>query len=173
MTVKLFGVVLIISGFGAWGLMGAIRVKKRVQHLRAVRLAMNFLEKEITCMYRPLSQALARTGQFSDAPVAILFTESASMLHKKSGVTAGEAWQKGLQAVRKESDLHSADIKILAVAAQQLGTSNANEQKKLFSLLDEELRIQERKATQEMDYGSKLWTYGGFILGTVVVLLLL
>jgi stage III sporulation protein AB len=51
--------------------------------------------------------------------------------------------------------------------------SDAAEQKKVFNLLQEELRMQEEKAREELKSGRKLWAYGGFIMGAVVVLLLI
>ncbi|MDD2586399.1 MAG: hypothetical protein PHT79_03255, partial [Syntrophomonadaceae bacterium] len=73
---KTAGIVLIISGFGAWGLSGARRIGKRVEQLRELKMAIGFLEKEITCMYTPLSLALERTSKFCKHPVNFLFAES-------------------------------------------------------------------------------------------------
>lgn len=171
--IKTIGIVLIISGFGGWGLSGARRVEKRVEQLRELRLAMGFLEKEITCMYTPLSRALERTSKFCDFPIAILFRESSERLREKDGITIGEAWNIGLQELYSSSELKETDIELLSAAGHQLGMSDAFEQAKFFNLIQEELKIYEEQALKEMESGRKLWSYGGFILGTVVVLLLL
>ena len=62
MLFKTIGIALIIGGFGGFGLGRARRFEKRVEELKNLRLALGFLEKEITCTYTPLSRALSRTA---------------------------------------------------------------------------------------------------------------
>ncbi len=173
MLLKTLGIAFVVAGFGGWGLMGARRIDKRVEQIKYLRMALGFLEKEITYMHTPLSRALARTARFCKAPVSYLFHESSNRLEAREGTTAGEAWMKGLQVLENNSELKKADIEILSAAALQLGMSDVGEQRKFFALIQGELQIQEEKALQEMESGHKLWTYGGFIIGALVVLLLL
>lgn len=173
MLFKTVGIALIIGGFGGFGLGRARRFEKRVEELKNLRLALGFLEKEITCTYTPLSRALSRTAIFCKKPVSQLFQESAGLLQVGEGITAGEAWMKGLEKLARDSSLNDGDLQLLNSVAAQLGMSDAAEQKKVFNLLQEELRMQEEKARDELKSGHKLWTYGGFIMGTVVVLLLI
>lgn len=170
---KVIGISLIISGFGGWGLAGARRMDKRVDEIRDLRMAIGFLEKEITTIYTPLSLALQRTAEFSDKPVTYLFRESAAVLETKQGVTIREAWREGLASMARSSSLLPADTKVLENAGGQLGMSNASEQKKIFALIQEELKLQEEKARDGVKANRQLWSYGGFIMGAVVVILLL
>ncbi len=64
------------------------------------------------------------------------------------------------------------DIELILTAAGQLGASDVYEQRKFLTFIQEELKIQEEKAQEEVASGQKLWTYGGFILGAVIVILL-
>ncbi len=173
MFLKTVGAAFIIAGFGCWGLVGAKRMEKRVEQIKDARMAINFLEKEITYVYTPLSRALAKTARFCNLPVAYLFQESADKLRAREGVTAYEAWMSGIQKIEKASELKEADIELLAAIAPQLGLSEAEEQKKFFALIQEELRVQEKKALQEVESERKLFAYGGFIFGALIVLLLL
>jgi stage III sporulation protein AB len=173
MLLKTLGITLIIAGCGSWGLLGARRIDKRVAQIKDLRMALGFLEKEITYIHTPLSRALERTARFCGTPVSCLFTESSKGLEAREGITAGEAWMKGLQALKNNAELKAADLDILSTAALQLGMSDVGEQKKFFSLIQEELQIQEEKALQEVESGRKLWAYGGFIVGAMIVLLLL
>lgn len=173
MRIKILGICLVILGFGLWGLMGARRIEKRVQQLKSLRLAIGFLEKEIIYMQTPLSLAMSRTGHFCDRAVAGFFRECAANLAKKSGITGYEAWQCGLQQLKWESELKMADIELLKTVGPQLGASDRIEQQKIFALLQEELKLLEETAALEAESGRKLWSYGGFILGTAVVILLL
>jgi len=170
---KTLGVACIIAGFGSYGLMGARRMEKRVEEIKSLRLAMGFLEKEITYLQTPLSIALKRTVHLCVPSVRVLFEESSRILQDRQGISIGEAWENGLQKLRYSSDLHQSDIEILKTISTQLGSSGIEEQKKLFKLLQEELMIQEENARTHMESGRKLWSYGGFILGSTVVLLLI
>lgn len=171
--VKTLGIACIIAGFGSYGLIGARSTEKRVEQIKNTRLAMGFLEKEITYLQTPLSIALSRTAQLSPPPVRILFAESSRRLLDRQGITIREAWELALQKLCAASDLKGEDIEILKAVSAQLGSSGVAEQKKFFALIQEELKIQEENARRQMESGRKLWGYGGFILGTTVVLLLL
>lgn len=173
MGVKILGILLVISGFGIWGLLGARRADKRVRQLKNLRIALGFLEKEITYMQTPLSRAMKQTGGFADAEVEGLFKECARNLEEKSGITGYEAWQSGLETLKRESELKSVELELLESAGPQLGISDRIEQQKFFVLIQQELKLLEETAGQEAEAGRKIWSYGGFILGAVIVILLL
>lgn len=170
---KIIGAASIITGFGAWGLSAARSMERRVIQLQELRLALGFLEKEISFIYNPLSQALAKTADFSHPPVSELFTTSASLLAGKTGMTAAEAWNAGLEELRLNSDLQEVEMGLMATASLQLGISDAKQQKKLLTLLQEELSLLEKKAVQEAEAARKVRSYSGFILGAAVVILLI
>ncbi|CFX49083.1 Stage III sporulation protein AB [Syntrophomonas zehnderi OL-4] len=171
--IKTLGIVFIIAGFGSYGLMGARRIEKRVEQIKNIRMALGFLEKEITYLQTPLYLALKKTALLTAQPVKILFGESSRLLQDRQGITVGEAWEKALQKLKPACDLNQDDLEILKAVANQMGSSGIKEQIKLFQLIQEELQIQEENARDQMESGRKLWSYGGFILGTMVVLLLL
>ena len=173
MGIKTLGICLVIAGFGMWGLLGARRTDKRVRQLKYLRIALGFLEKEITYMQTPLSHAMKRTGIFADVEVAGLFKECAAQLEKKSGGTGNEAWQSGLKTLKRESELKPLELELLASVGPQLGVSDRIEQQKFFILIQQELKMLEETAAQEAEAGRKIWSYGGFILGGVIVILLL
>lgn len=170
---KTLGVACIISAFGSYGLMGARRIKNRVEDIKTVRLSLGLLEKEIVYLQTPLSRALQRTAQLTSMPVRVLFEESCRRLQDRQGTSIGEAWEQAMDKLRAASDLAEGDLEILKTVSAQLGSSGIEEQKKLFQLLQEQLKIQEENARGAVESGSKLWGYGGFILGATVVLLLL
>ncbi|MGI6435104.1 MAG: hypothetical protein ACOX0F_07075 [Syntrophomonadaceae bacterium] len=172
MILKAMGMIMIIGGSGLWGLSGAKRMEKRREQLADLKMAVAFLEKEISYMHTNLSQALQKTAAFSRWPVNILFAGAAAELAQKRGITAQEAWLKGLSELQAAAQLQRSDLELLAAMASQLGVSNAREQQKALTALGEELGLQQQKACSEMDSNQKLWSYGGFIMGTAIVLLL-
>lgn len=170
---KTMGIVLVVSGFGSYGLMGARSIEKRVEQIRNVRLAMGFLEKEITYLHTPLPTALYRAAQSVPGPARRLFSNCSLSLQDRQGITITEAWMQSLEMLRYNSDLTDQDLQLLQSLSSQMGMSGAEEQKKLFGLIQEQLKIQEEKARCELESGRKIRSYGGFILGATVVLLLI
>ncbi len=167
------GIALVIAGFGAGGLLRANKMVRRVSQLRKLRWALNFLEKEMSYNYTPLSSAMYKTYQFSPAPINKIFQECSQYLTEKSGVTGNEALTKALKRVAPSLELYPEDIDLILASSNQLGLSDIYEQKKLLSLLQENLKIQEEKAQNEVNSNQKLWSYGGFILGSIIVILLI
>jgi len=170
---KTVGVAMVIAGCGGGGLMRAGRIDKRVEQIKIARQAMGYLEKEITYLQTPLPLALEHTAALTAPPLKIMFQESARLLLNRQGVSVTEAWAGALARLEQQADLHADDLQILNTAANQLGASGIEQQKQCFLLLQEQLKIQEEKAREKAESERKLWSYGGFILGTTVVLFLL
>lgn len=167
---KTMGVAMVIAGCGGAGLMRAARIDNRVEQIKAARQAMGYLEKEITYLQTPLPLALEHTAALSAEPINILFAESARLLLKRQGVSVKEAWADALIRLGRQADLQADDLQIINSAGNQLGASGIEQQKQCFLLLQEQLKIQEEKAREKAESERKLWSYGGFILGTTVVL---
>lgn len=173
MLIKILGTALIVTGFGGWGLNGARRLRVRARHLQHLSMALGFLEKEITCMYSPLSVALDNTARFAPEPICQLFSISSGLLQGKAGITARDAWLQGVEQLATVSPLQDQDLLLIRSVAEQLGASDAAQQRKFLSLIQEHLNIAEQTARTRAQAEYKLYAYGGFIAGLVVVILLL
>ncbi|MDR1617324.1 MAG: hypothetical protein LBR98_10080 [Syntrophomonadaceae bacterium] len=173
MWLKVLGGILIVAGCGVWGLLEAKKIRRRLEQIKELRLALNFLEKDITLMYVPLSEALDNAGDFCDGGIGCFFRRGAASLREKSGITAGEAWRSGLAELKKHSALREPELRLLEGVAEQIGISEAGEQRKCLDLVSEQLKIIETRNYENMENNQKLWVYGGFVLGAVVVLLLI
>lgn len=170
---KILGIACVISGFGSYGLMGARRMSNRVEQIKNLRLSLAMLEKEISYLHTPLSIALQRTSRSAAPPVRVFFEESARRLQDRQGISIMEAWDAALDKLRSASDLAEEELANLRAVSAQLGSSGIDEQQKIFLLLQEQLKIQEENARAALESGRKLWSYGGFILGATVVLILI
>ncbi len=173
MTAKLVGALLTFFACGLYGLAGAQSLENRVRQLKSMRFALAVLEKEITYLQNPLPFALQKAASVASPPARQFFTGVARSLQSKGGVTADEAWREGIAWLKENSDLTDGDTHLLQSFASRLGMSDVEEQKKAFGLLEEELKQSEDSAAKTAAAEKKLWTYGGFLLGTLVVLLLL
>ena len=79
---KIMGAASIITGFGCWGLNAARRMDRRVEQLQELRLALGFLEKEISCIYSPFPRPWLKLLIFS-TPGFLSLATSSSLLQEK------------------------------------------------------------------------------------------
>jgi len=170
---KMLGVILIIGGCGCYGLISANRLRKRVEQLLNIRLALACLEKEINYLHTPLPAALSRAARGAAEPARSLFVGTSQDLQTRAGITINEAWQHNLRSFYQQTELNEQDLELLLVMAPQLGMSGGKEQVKLLTMVQEQLKVQEDQARLEENNGRKLRVYGGFAFGATVVLLLL
>ena len=170
---KLLGVILIIGGCGCYGLMSANRLHHRVEQLLNMRLALACLEKEINYLRTPLPAALSQAARGAAEPARSLFASTSQDLQTREGITINEAWQHNVRSLYQQTNLNGQDLELLLIMAPQLGTSGGEEQVKLLTMVQEQLKVQEDKARLEEEHGRKLRVYGGFAFGAAVVLLLL
>lgn len=173
MLMKLLGIALVIGGSGAYGLFSANRLQKRVEHIINFRLALGYLEKEINYLLTPLPVALMRSAMNANEPAKSFFKVVSEDLNDRAGITVSEVWQQNLNKMRITSELKNEDIELLGVISSRLGMSGVEEQMKMFAMIQEQLKIQEKKARQEEHTGRKLRVYGGFAFGATVVLMLI
>lgn len=172
-SLKIWGIVLIIGGFGYLGLNSAWQIRKRAEELKNFRLAMGCLEKEITCLFTPLTLALSRCVPIVQFPANMFFKNTASVLRQKKGITAPEAWEAGISCLTRISAFQAEDVRIIDSLINQLGMGDVNEQKKIFLMIDQELQMQEEKARSKIYSEGKMLSYGGFLLGITVTILLI
>jgi len=172
-NLKLAGIVAIIGGFGYMGMTSAWLIRKRAEELKNLRLAMGFLEKEITSFFTPLPLALLRCASLAPFPADIFFKHTALVLQQKKGITAWEAWQAGINRLAAVSAFKAEDIKLINSLVNQLGMGDMEDQKKVFLRIDQELELQEKRVRSKLSSEGKMLSYGGFLLGITVTILLI
>ncbi|MGI6487237.1 MAG: hypothetical protein GX964_02360 [Syntrophomonadaceae bacterium] len=173
MLVKLTGAAFIIGACGVYGLSQARTIENRVRHLRSLRFGAAILAREITYIQNPLPRALEKAVTLASFPAQELFKVVMDHLCQGAGYTAAEAWSRGAERLRDVSDLKAEDISLIDSFGAQLGMSDVEAQKKAFRLLEEELKLQEQRAAEAVAAEKKLWSYGGFLLGCLIVLLMI
>ena len=162
------------AGFrsGILGLAGAMELEGEGR-IKGIEICSGLPGKRNHLYAYPLNFSSERTAAVCHHPIAGFFLESAVKLKAREGLTAGEAWGQGIAWLKTQSHLKSADLEVLNTAAQQLGMSDSSDQRKFLMMIQEEIKVQEEKARQEQRANQKLWSYGGFIMGIVIVLLLI
>lgn len=170
---KLIGAAIILSSCGVGGLKIAHVYQERTRVLRFLQNGLNLLETEINYVSTPLPLALLRVSEKLTQTPRILFGKAADILQKEEGVTAKEAWERGIAELNHRVPLTREEIGILSVFGCGLGISSKEDQLKNISLAREQLRMAEKAADEAREKNQRVWQYLGFGLGAVVVLILL
>lgn len=152
--------------------MKAGALTRRTHALRGLRLALDFLEKEIGYAHSPLPQALERAARVSAWPVDLLFHTAAAALKTGKGLPAGAAWDCAVEKIRAAGVFADEDLAIIVLVGERLGITDAPDQIRLLRLTAEEIKIQEEKSRQQEADEKKLWSYGGFLAGAMICLLM-
>ncbi len=173
MISKLVGAGLVIGIAGWTGLQKASSLTRRTEGLRQIKLAFGYLEKEISYARSPLEEALGRTAAVSSSPAKVLFQAGYDALNREKSVTAREAWEKGVAGLQRMNLFTEEDLEIIRMVGDRMGLSDAADQVNMLRLAAEELRLQEEKSRSRELSEKKLWSYGGFLAGIMVTILML
>lgn len=168
---KLFGALLILAASGYAGILVAKTYWQRPRDLKILQVGLQLLETEITYARTALPQALAEIAKQTRPPVAQFFQEVSDNLLNGLGVTGQEAWNQSL-VVLQETALTKQDIELVATLGNALGRSDVEDQCKHLHLTQQRLANTITQAEQECDKNARLWSYLGFCVGALVVVLL-
>lgn len=168
---RLLGAFMIIGSSGLIGLIMANTYMTRPLNLYHLQLAIQLLETEINYARSSLPEACSRIAEQIKQPVASFFGEFAANLQSLESPTVIDAWNRALQ-ILKEAGFLKEDLEIMAQLGNVLGQSDADDQIKHLSLLQNRLASAIKQAEQERDKNVRLWNYLGFCVGALVVLLL-
>lgn len=166
---KLCGALCILAACVIAGWQRAQALEQRRRWLQGAHQGLLALMREIDYAADPMPQALAAAAELA-GPAGDLFRRAAEYLRDSSGCTAGEAW---LQALADSRPLAEDDRRLLAMAAEGLGVSDAANQLKALELLRLRLERAELDAAGKAAQLGKIWKALGWGGGAVLVLLLL
>jgi len=172
MLFKLVGGAMVLISCSMIGFLMAGYYRTRPQVLRNIQTAISMLETEINYGHSPLPEALENVAKKCEKQVSELFANTMKYISERSGLTAGEAWEKALIDFSADSNLTSVDMEILSAFGKYLGASDIQDQIKNIRLTLTHLRQQEACALEERQKNEKMWKYLGVLSGIMVFLLL-
>lgn len=172
MLTKIIGVSLIVSVTGWIGLQKAFQLTHRTRAIRQMRMAIDFLEKEIAYARNPLEEALRRTANISSEPVKGFFETISRSLREDLSAPAREAWNRGINHLCKQQVFTAEDLAVIGLIGTRIGVSDASDQIRMLRQAGAELKIQEEKSRRQEDSEKKLWSYGGFLVGLIISILM-
>lgn len=173
MFTKVIGVSLVISVTGWIGLQKAYQLSRRTRAIREMRMALDFLEKEISYARNPLEEALKRTANVSSEPIKGFLGRVSRVLREDLSTPAREAWSQGINHLCEQQVFTAEDLAIIGLIGTRIGASDASDQIRMLRQAGAELKIQEDKSRQQEDSEKKIWSYGGFLVGLIISILMI
>ncbi|MDS1030079.1 stage III sporulation protein SpoIIIAB [Bacillota bacterium LX-D] len=169
---KIIGALLVIIVCSLFGFRIGKYFQLRPIQLRELRSLLNLLETEIVYASTPLPIALEKLAHRCSKPLDTLFLTTREGLLSGYGLTAAEAWEKGVAKIKNVIMLDPEDLSILNDFGMGLGSSDKQEQIKHLELTKEYLKQQEYKAEQKKVQNERLCKTMGFLTGMIIVLIM-
>ncbi len=171
MPMRWLGAVLVLTASAGGGWMVARRLRRRPQDLRMAQQAVELLRTEIEYGATPLPTALVTVGQRLQGPVQCLLVGAGGLLGQGQGLSAQEAWRRGLAAAEDCSAWTPTDVRVLAQLGEALGATGAEDQIRHMELCMGRLRLAEEEAARVAASQARMWLYLGVLTGLGMVVL--
>lgn len=172
MIIKIIFSCIIIFCCGMVGEIIANSYRERTKLLNQLISTFQMLETEIVYGATPLPFLLKRVAQKSKSEIASLLEITSEILLKKEGYTFAEAWEKGLEVAKRNSELKLEDIELLLSLGNNLGSSDMENQVKHIRLTMEGLRRNYEEAILLQNKNVSLYKHLGLLTGLTIVIIL-
>ncbi len=170
MLIKLLGCGIIMLCTAKIGFDKAGRFTRRVGEIRELQTALAALKGEIGFARTPMPEALIKTGQRLKTAVAGIFSASGEAL-RTCDITAGTAWETGIDASKKDLALKEDDIYIIRSFGELLGGGDVAGQLENIDLAMARLSVSEGEAIEDERKHARLYRTLGIIGGIVLAVI--
>jgi stage III sporulation protein AB len=171
--IKLLGSIIILFTSSIIGFILSANLKKRASELREIQSSTLLLQNEIMFTFTALPEAFLKISQHSKGIISKLYLNIGDKLLNNVVDSVFDAFTETFNELKDDMNLKSSDINVLLDFAKGLGKSDIDGQKKIFSLLDNNLRNCIEEADCHIMKNSKLYKTLGFSFGAIVVIMLI
>ncbi|MTV49344.1 hypothetical protein GJ688_10175 [Heliobacillus mobilis] len=169
---KLLGSTLILGACAGTGWMRSRDLRNRPRLLAGLQASLGVLATEIAFGATPLPEAMIQVSRCSSGPASRLFTVAGQRLREAQGRSAAEVWRSCLDEWLPGTSLEKSDGEELGRLALGLGTAPRDDQLARIHEVKNRLALQERDARELVERMGKVWSYGGALIGSVIVLVI-
>lgn len=171
--IKLIGCGLIIGASSLVGFIFAEELKRRAAQLRDLQNGILLLQNYMTFAHSTLPEAFKKISDRCTEPISSLFENVGNKLTNNEVDNVFDAFNSTLNVSQNSFKLKEEDKEILLDLARGIEESDLEGHKKIFSLVDENLRKNIEAADCQISKNVKLYRYLGFSFGAVVAILLI
>ncbi|MFW6270480.1 MAG: hypothetical protein ACOC4G_10395 [Bacillota bacterium] len=171
MFFKIGGGLLVLVSSTVLGWVKGSTYINRVRQLEQLQLVLTLLETEIKYNQKMLPDIFFSVSRQLNPPLKDLFLETAKSLNNNQGQLFSEIWKKQLKKNKKKNALWENDIQIMKEWGSQIGRTSLAEQTNINDMTLEKLKFAQKKARKNAEKNVKLFRYGGFLLGFLLIVL--
>jgi len=171
-VIQVIGAAFVLAAATTIGYAAARRFAARPRELRTLATALSMLATEIKYAATPLPNALSRIAHQLPQPINGLFQNTADVLVRGGGMTAGECWNTVLSELAPSTALKVQDLELLRQFGHTLGISDRDDQLNHIRLACSQLGSQEQIAAFEQGKNERLCKYLGVLAGLMIVILM-
>lgn len=169
---KIIGSILVLGACGGLGWLMAMELRKRPKVLAQLQSALGMLATEISYGSTPLPIALEKVGRSMSEPASLLFNGAGRLLRGAQGSSAAEIWLICQKEWMPKSSLQAIDGEELEQLALGLGEAPRDDQLLRIHQVKNRLSVLESEAREASSRLVKVWSYGGVLTGTAIVLIM-
>ena len=170
--IRFIGAILITAGTAGWGILGVIRLRRRVRSLAALLSALDILKSEICDRLTPMPELLRQMAAETTYPASLLFKNASDKMAALGSRPFSAIWR---QAVRNTPELllKPHEELVLTELGMSLGRYDIAEQRSAIGYAARRLDECRARAEADRDKNSKVHAFLGFAAGLFVVVILL
>lgn len=168
---KILGVLLLVGGAGALGLLAAGKLQRRVQALRAVIGALELAERELSFRLTPIPELFAALERRALSPASACFGRCLAGLDRLGEESLGTLWREAVEETL--FDLSPRDRESLVQLGEVLGRYDGEGQREAVALTRTELTRALEGAETDRDTRGRMYTALGLTAGAFCAVLLL
>jgi len=171
--IKVFGASLFV--FSSWfiGVMKSNSYIKRIEELKELTIILTRLETQISYTNINLPAAFKTVVNENEGIIYQIFIMVSELLLSGEGYTVTEAVEITLKMYSKQIYLTNEDLNILKTMSFAMGSFGKDDQIKHIELAVKMLEENRKRAEIEMTGKLKLWPSIGFLLSSIIVLVML
>ncbi len=172
MLVKGLGCILVLFACTAFAVNHSRGFASRVRELESLQGLTDLLEGEVCYALNPLAVAFANISRGKQG-TARIFSTAASILEKRTGQSAGEAFRLSLRQEKATLHLSREDYTALEAFADGLGMCDLQTQQNSIQMLKKRLELQTAEARENCKKYRKLYNCLGVLAGVFIILILI
>lgn len=169
--IKVLACVMVVAATTLMGFLWGESLKKRRDQLLELQRCLYQLQNEIIYTHTPLPEAFYSVHTKADNPVGKIFENISQLLYQGDIQNVFEAIKKSLEENKKELYFDEDDISLILSFSRNLGESDMDGEKKIFSITLENLKSNINSASVKMDKNLKMYRALGFTAGTMIAIL--
>ncbi|MGE5627483.1 MAG: stage III sporulation protein SpoIIIAB [Solirubrobacterales bacterium] len=163
--------IMVVAATTLMGFLFGEALKKRRDQLLELQRCLYHLQNEIIYTHTELPEAFYNVHTKADNPIGNIFLGIAKLLYQGEIANVYEAVKSSLEENKSDIYFNEDDLSLILSFSRNLGESDMEGEKKIFSITLENIKSNINSASVKMDKNLKMYRTLGFTAGTMIAIL--